>query len=113
MEQPVRPHPLPHAQPLPPKLELVHDASEGEDPELSAAIEEEAEATELVQEDEVEEEESPAYAVHTSDPLKLYVRQIGDGPLLTVAEERELARRSPCPPRFKARSRSWWSGRST
>ena len=93
MEQPVRPHLLPHSQPLPPKLELVHDASEGEDPELSAAIEEEAEATELVQEDEVEEEESPAYAVHTSDPLKLYVRQIGDGPLLTVAEERDLARR--------------------
>jgi RNA polymerase primary sigma factor len=27
------------------------------------------------------------------DPLKLYVRQIGDGPLLTPAEERELARR--------------------
>ncbi len=29
----------------------------------------------------------------TQDPLKLYVRQIGDGRLLTVAEERELARR--------------------
>jgi RNA polymerase primary sigma factor len=29
----------------------------------------------------------------TSDPLKLYVRQIGDGRLLTAAEERELARR--------------------
>ncbi len=28
-----------------------------------------------------------------SDPLKLYVRQIGDGRLLTAAEERELARR--------------------
>jgi RNA polymerase primary sigma factor len=28
-----------------------------------------------------------------SDPLKLYVRQIGDGPLLTAEEERELARR--------------------
>ena len=27
------------------------------------------------------------------DPLKLYVRQIGDGRLLTPAEERELARR--------------------
>ena len=27
------------------------------------------------------------------DPLKLYVRQIGDGRLLTTAEERELARR--------------------
>jgi len=29
----------------------------------------------------------------TQDPLKLYVRQIGDGRLLTVTEERELARR--------------------
>ena len=29
----------------------------------------------------------------TQDPLKLYVRQIGDGRLLTHAEERELARR--------------------
>jgi RNA polymerase primary sigma factor len=29
----------------------------------------------------------------TQDPLKLYVRQIGEGPLLTAAEERELARR--------------------
>jgi RNA polymerase primary sigma factor len=28
----------------------------------------------------------------TADPLKLYVRQIGDGRLLTPAEERELAR---------------------
>ncbi|MGB2954076.1 MAG: sigma-70 family RNA polymerase sigma factor [Gaiellaceae bacterium] len=28
----------------------------------------------------------------TQDPLKLYVRQIGDGPLLTRAEERALAR---------------------
>ena len=27
------------------------------------------------------------------DPLKLYVRQIGDGPLLTAEQERELARR--------------------
>jgi RNA polymerase primary sigma factor len=29
----------------------------------------------------------------TADPLRLYVRQIGDGRLLTPAEERELARR--------------------
>ncbi|MDQ3668853.1 MAG: sigma-70 family RNA polymerase sigma factor [Actinomycetota bacterium] len=32
-------------------------------------------------------------AAQTQDPLKLYVRAIGDGPLLTAAEERELARR--------------------
>jgi RNA polymerase primary sigma factor len=31
-------------------------------------------------------------AAPTNDPLKLYVRQIGDGPLLTPAEERELGR---------------------
>jgi RNA polymerase primary sigma factor len=31
--------------------------------------------------------------LQTSDPLKLYVRQIGDGRLLTPSEERELARR--------------------
>jgi RNA polymerase primary sigma factor len=38
------------------------------------------------------EERAPAAEV-TQDPLKLYVRQIGDGRLLTAAEERELARR--------------------
>ncbi len=32
-------------------------------------------------------------ASETQDPLKLYVRQIGDGRLLTAVEERELARR--------------------
>jgi RNA polymerase primary sigma factor len=37
------------------------------------------------------DEEAPADV--TGDPLKLYVRQIGDGRLLTAAEERELARR--------------------
>src|SRR5688500_8893170 len=39
-----------------------------------------------------DERETPAPEA-TQDPLKLYVRQIGDGPLLTVQEERELARR--------------------
>jgi RNA polymerase primary sigma factor len=37
-------------------------------------------------------EEAPEEPVHTEDPLKLYVRQIGDGRLLTPSEERELAR---------------------
>jgi RNA polymerase primary sigma factor len=44
----------------------------------------------------VEVEEKDPYdgvAAVTQDPLKLYVRQIGDGPLLTPQEERELARR--------------------
>jgi|SRR5581483_109665 len=50
--------------------------------------------------DEHEEEDEPENAVLSdderlpvADPLKLYVRQIGDGRLLTAAEERELARR--------------------
>ena len=63
--------PLPDSLPDPalePKLELVQDAD--------------------VDEDDVKEAAAP-----TQDPLKLYVRQIGDGRLLTPAEERELARR--------------------
>jgi RNA polymerase primary sigma factor len=49
---------------------------------------------EPVEVEEEEEDEGPddGVAAQTRDPLKLYVRQIGDGPLLTPAEERELAR---------------------
>jgi RNA polymerase primary sigma factor len=59
-----------------PKLEVVPDP---------AALDEPAEV----------EEKDPydGVAAVTQDPLKLYVRQIGDGPLLTPLEERELARR--------------------
>jgi DNA-directed RNA polymerase sigma subunit (sigma70/sigma32) len=46
---------------------------------------------------EIEEREEPAGKAEDgtplSDPLKLYVRLIGDGRLLTAEEERELARR--------------------
>ena len=49
---------------------------------------------------EDEEEEEPENAklseterLQSADPLKLYVRQLGDGRLLTPNEERELARR--------------------
>ena len=48
---------------------------------------------------EVEEEEpdnavlAESERLQSADPLKLYVRQLGDGRLLTTAEERELARR--------------------
>jgi RNA polymerase primary sigma factor len=46
---------------------------------------------------DVEDREEPAGRTDDgtplSDPLKLYVRQIGDGRLLTAEEERELARR--------------------
>jgi RNA polymerase primary sigma factor len=40
-----------------------------------------------------EREEDEESEPQLRDPLKLYVRQIGDGRLLTAAEERELARR--------------------
>jgi RNA polymerase primary sigma factor len=47
----------------------------------------------LVQEvDAPDEDDRAEEAAPTQDPLKLYVRQIGDGRLLTAAEERELAR---------------------
>ena len=65
-----------------PRLELVGDPDA--EPAAQAAEEDEDEAGGVVELD------APA---PTQDPLKLYVRQIGDGPLLTPAEERELARR--------------------
>src|SRR5437763_4567889 len=42
--------------------------------------------------DDDEEAEVEVTEPQTADPLKLYVRQIGDGRLLTPGEERELAR---------------------
>ena len=65
--------------PAEPHLELLLPADEAD------AAPRDSEAA-----DEREEREA---AGPTQDPLKLYVRQIGDGPLLTAAEERELARR--------------------
>jgi RNA polymerase primary sigma factor len=74
-----------------PRLELVHDVDEAEPAESDEAAEAESDE----EEDGDGEEEAPAAAraEPTQDPLKLYVRAIGDGPLLTPAEERELARR--------------------
>jgi RNA polymerase primary sigma factor len=71
------------------------DAAVPADPhlELLPSVEEavaEAEAEEDGNDVEIEVEVSDP---QTSDPLKLYVRQIGDGRLLTPAQERELARR--------------------
>ena len=40
-----------------------------------------------------DDEQTEESAAPTSDPLKLYVHQIGDGRILTREEERELARR--------------------
>jgi RNA polymerase primary sigma factor len=86
----MRPLPDVPSDPAEPRLELVHDVEDAEEPETAEA--EEAEETD---EDADEAEEKPAahQAEATQDPLKLYVRAIGDGPLLTPAEERELARR--------------------
>jgi RNA polymerase primary sigma factor len=62
-----------HVPPPEPHLELLPDPAKLDEPEV---------------ERDAFDEAGP-----TQDPLKLYVRQIGDGRLLTAAEERELARR--------------------
>jgi RNA polymerase primary sigma factor len=78
----VEPRPLPEpdveAETPAPRLEVLPGAGELDAPD-------------------VEEREEPAGKTDDgtplTDPLKLYVRQIGDGRLLTAEEERELARR--------------------
>ena len=85
----MRPLPdVPSDPALEPRLELVAEAEEPEEPETEEPETEEAD-------DDEGGDEAPAAvkAEATQDPLKLYVRAIGDGPLLTAAEERELARR--------------------
>jgi RNA polymerase primary sigma factor len=77
-------HPLPEASP---EADSSTEPSRGLLPVLDE-----------VDEAELEEEPDNAFLsdeerLQTADPLKLYVRQIGDGRLLTVTEERELARR--------------------
>ena len=62
-----------------------------DEPDAEAEVEEAEEAEEAGDDAEVAGAKPEAAA--TQDPLKLYVRAIGDGPLLTVQEERELARR--------------------
>src|SRR5438128_972778 len=87
----MRPLPdVPSDPALEPRLELVPDVDEVEETEVDEA-EDAAEGEEP--EDGDEDAAPPAKAEATQDPLKLYVRAIGDGPLLTPAEERELARR--------------------
>jgi RNA polymerase primary sigma factor len=67
--------------------------------ELLADIEDDAESddeTAEPEDDDADADDGPlpvGNAEATQDPLKLYVRAIGDGRLLTAAEERELARR--------------------
>ena len=72
----------PHAQPDPdPVLELLAEveALDG----VAVETEEEPDNARL----------SDDERLRSADPLKLYVRQLGDGRLLTPTEERELARR--------------------
>src|SRR6185503_18586146 len=65
-----------------------------DDPTPEPRLEVVPEPAQLDEPVEVEEKDPyDAVAAITQDPLKLYVRQIGDGPLLTPTEERELARR--------------------
>jgi RNA polymerase primary sigma factor len=78
-ELPGEPAPVREAEP---RLELVPDPAEAEEP-----------AEDDDEDDEETEESADEAPAPTQDPLKLYVRQIGNGPLLTAAEERELARR--------------------
>ncbi|MGD0713785.1 MAG: sigma-70 family RNA polymerase sigma factor [Gaiellaceae bacterium] len=72
--------------PLPDDPEVAEEADEVESPEAEA----DSEGPDEVEPEELEVLEG---ALQIQDPLKLYVRSIGGGPLLTRAEERELARR--------------------
>ena len=56
-------------------------------------VEPEGEPTLLSEAAAVDKPEDEESEPQLRDPLKLYVRQIGDGRLLTKTEERELARR--------------------
>ena len=72
--------------PTHPRLELLPKLGDDNAPA-------EVEAVPEAVEDEEEAEAEAATPPELADPLKLYVRAIGDGRLLTPAEERELARR--------------------
>jgi RNA polymerase primary sigma factor len=87
--------PLPEPDESEPRLELLPPVAPAEpDPDEEAREKDDgAETAAASAGDEDAEEEVEQKAEPTQDPLKLYVRQIGDGRLLTPAEERELARR--------------------
>jgi RNA polymerase primary sigma factor len=86
MEQrPLPEFPLDSGAPAERRLELLPEVED---------VEEESEEPETDIDGDAEDDGPvAAKAEATQDPLKLYVRAIGDGPLLTPAEERELARR--------------------
>src|ERR687883_80307 len=77
----MEPRPLP--EPIPSQPE----------PEVEDEVEPVLELLPALDDAEDEPEEAEETGPSADDPLKLYVRQIGDGRLLTPAEERELARR--------------------
>jgi RNA polymerase primary sigma factor len=91
MEQRPLPDNAVEPDPVEPRLELLPGLLDAE------PAQEEAEETEERGDEEPEEDEGDVEPLdapaQTQDPLKLYVRQIGDGPLLTREAERELARR--------------------
>src|SRR5438093_10733608 len=75
------------ARPLP---QQPSEADPSDEPKLEV-VPAPAALDDLVEKEERDPDDT--VAAITSDPLKLYVRAIGDGPLLTPLEERELARR--------------------
>jgi len=79
-----------------PLSDAVTDVEDGEREAAEPALELLPALDEAVEEEEEEPDNaflSENERLQSADPLKLYVRQIGDGRLLTPAEERELARR--------------------
>jgi RNA polymerase primary sigma factor len=76
-----------------PRLELVPALDDPDAVEVDAVEEPVTADAEDDDAPDVDELEALESAAQTQDPLKLYVRSIGGGPLLTRAEERELARR--------------------
>jgi RNA polymerase primary sigma factor len=76
-----------------PRLELVPALDDPDAVDVDAVEEPVTADAEDDDAPDVDELEALESAAQTQDPLKLYVRSIGGGPLLTRAEERELARR--------------------
>src|SRR6202140_2308680 len=86
----MEPRPLPEESLATPdvteaRLELGPALDDPEAPEPEAAEDDDGPAADDLK--------APEAAAQAQDPLKLYVRSIGDGRLLTRDEERELARR--------------------
>jgi RNA polymerase primary sigma factor len=81
-------------QPLPRDADIPH-VTDDQRPSEPAEEQPRLELVPSLDEPEAESTSKDAFdaAGPTQDPLKLYLRQIGDGRLLTPAEERELAQR--------------------